>query len=866
MTTMIAILKTLDDVTPADRHLIGGKAFNCGRLRQAGFPVPDGIVVPADVPEDAIRALAEDPWFDGVPRETLFAVRSSGLGEDGAEHSFAGIHETHLNVPRSEVVEAVLVCRRSAQSAQAQAYRESRHLESEGAAIGILVQCMVPARVSGVAFTVNPVSGADELVINAAPGLGEALVSGQVEPDQFIVDKRDMSTRDVQLGAARKSPVLAAPQLAELSAMLVRIEQHYGAPQDVEFCHDGTQFWIVQSRPITTTGSVRTPNLEPGTPNPEPRTPNEPRTPHAEPSNSTQHPEPRALNPETEWTRANLAEVLPEQMSPQALIAYERALNRGQQMFMGKLLDPALGPMFKVFHGRMYMNLSQMRRVMRLSGAPAADMLRSLGHAEQIDPADEMATRAPIGELLPILRDGLRIGIADARAEKLFEKHQAETAAIIAHLRRADPRTLPDREIWETMQWWLELVPDAIQIVFVMSGVQVRETQLKKIAQSVGFPYERLVYPQLAAGPRSVSSQQAVDLVALAAVARADERVRSYLLAADGSFSDFRDALVGTSFLTRFDRFLDQYGHRGRYESDWALPRLHEDPAPALFAIREQLQGPPQDIAALSARQQSDAAEAWREFESRLSAWQRLTLRRKTQSLLRRLKKQYVWREQVRSDLTRILRYGRPYHLALADRFVERGWIDRRDDYFLLLLEEVGRAIDSPDRGHELRAIVDRRNAQLAVERDMSLPLLMRESELPRLLGEQNAPASDAAELTGLCVSPGMVEAEVVVMRDPREFASMRRGAILVTRATDPSWTPLFTLASGVIVEVGGMLSHASTIAREYGLPALANVKQAMQQLETGDRVRLDASGGRVTVLARNRRSEADGGDQPGAE
>src|SRR5207237_885492 len=99
---------------------------------------------------------------------------------------------------------------------------------------------------------------------------------------------------------------------------------------------------------------------------------------------------------------------------------------------------------------------------------------------------------------------------------------------------------------------------------------------------------------------------------------------------------------------------------------------------------------------------------------------------------------------------------------------------------------------------------------------------------------------------TGLCVSPGCVEAEVVVLRDPSEFTLMKRGAILVTRATDPSWTPLFTLASGVIVEVGGMLSHASTIAREYGLPALANVKRATTTLRTGDRITLDASAGRV--------------------
>jgi pyruvate,water dikinase len=125
--------------------------------------------------------------------------------------------------------------------------------------------------------------------------------------------------------------------------------------------------------------------------------------------------------------------------------------------------------------------------------------------------------------------------------------------------------------------------------------------------------------------------------------------------------------------------------------------------------------------------------------------------------------------------------------------------------------------------------------------------MLMRESDLPALIRAGHGDAGgDLGELTGLCVSPGSVEAEVVVMHSPSEFATMKRGAILVAPATDPSWTPLFTLASGVIVEVGGMLSHASTIAREYGLPALANVKNATRILKTGDRIRLDASGGRV--------------------
>src|SRR5262249_31105473 len=149
---------------------------------------------------------------------------------------------------------------------------------------------------------------------------------------------------------------------------------------------------------------------------------------------------------------------------------------------------------------------------------------------------------------------------------------------------------------------------------------------------------------------------------------------------------------------------------------------------------------------------------------------------------------QYVWREKVRSDLTRVVAALREWHLALADRFAARGWIDRRDDYFLLKLDEVRRAIAEPAFYQRLRGIALARAAQLAAERDLRMPLFMRESELDALLEPQQtiAGSDGAAPLTGLCVSPGSVEAEVVVMRDPSEFARMKRGAILVAPATDP--------------------------------------------------------------------------------
>jgi pyruvate,water dikinase len=379
-----------------------------------------------------------------------------------------------------------------------------------------------------------------------------------------------------------------------------------------------------------------------------------------------------------------------------------------------------------------------------------------------------------------------------------------------------------------------------------MSNVQPREDVIRRACRRAGIRYEDLAYPCLAAGERSVSSRQAFDLVALADLARVEPRAREYLRSASGTFDDFRTALAGTSFLARFERFIETYGHRGRYESDWSIPRMHEEPAAVLFAVRERLDAPPQDARAIARQQDAAASAAWQAFESRLTFGQRWTVGPIVRAALRQLKQQYVWREQVRFDLTRVVAAMRRWHLALAERFVERGWIDRRHDYFLLLVREVVAVAANPELGEQLRPIVKARAATVAAERDLRLPLCMHESELDALLHGPAAGAAPADELHGLCVSPGAVEAEVVVLRDPAEFAAMKRGAILVAPATDPSWTPLFTLASGVIVEVGGMLSHASTIAREYGLPALANVKGATTALRTGDRVRLDASAGRA--------------------
>jgi pyruvate,water dikinase len=803
---------SLDEIRASDAPVVGGKAWNCARLKQAGFRVPDSLIVTAVAADAAIEAIARHAWLEGQPQDALFAVRSSGIDEDTARHSFAGIHETLLNVRRSDVAGAVASVRASARSARALVYRRAAGLPIDDIKIAVLVQRMIRPVAAGVAFTKNPISDSDEeMIVNSAWGLGEALVAGQITPDEFRIRKSDGALLSAHGGLS-----LTRPQLLELWTLLQSLERHDGHPQDVEWCHDGEEFWVVQSRPITV---LRKPD-------------------------------------ETEWTRANLAEVLPDITSPQALAAFEDMLNEGQRRFMGRLMAPEalVGPMFKSFNGRLYFNLTQLRHVSAMAGRPPAGMLRSLGHSGAITPEDEVPAALSIWQRAAAIPPLLKVVGRHLRAARLLRKHDARIAALHARVTAADPEQMTDLEMWSVLEEWIRDAPDAIQLVLTFGGVLFYEEQLRAICGKAGVDASRFLVTQLAAGERSVSAQQAYDLTSLASIARRDAIVQSELLLDPVDINRLRRTLRGTSFLSSFERFLETYGHRGLYESDWALPRYAEDPTPLLLALRGHLSGAcARDDSATAARQAEEAAAAWSAFERRLSPWRRWTLLPRARQIVRRIKQYYVWREHCRFEMVRLLSALRRWHLVLARRFVERGLLDHPGEYFLLRLAEVGQVTRGVLAVGTVREIVATRRAQQTSYRRIKMPMLMRESQLPTLIRFADFSATDGAgDLRGLTTSPGCVEGEVAVVLDPGDFTRMKRGSILVARATDPSWTPLFTLASGVIVELGGLLSHASTVAREYGLPALANVPDATKRLRTGERVILNATEGFVRRVSDN--------------
>lgn len=836
----MVFVRALDELAPADLSHIGGKARSCANLRRGGFDVPDGFVVHCDagsIPHDAIaaalRRLGDGP----------FAVRSSAVEEDSVRHSFAGVHQTRLGVAGAQVAEAVAACLASMRGEEAAAYRRAHGLPPIEGPQSVLVQRMIPAVVAGVAFTTDPVrAGRNEMVISASWGSGEAVVGGMVEPDevrvlrstrgivsQFVGSKayRLVSNGHGQQRVPTSSDeqarlCLDAAQVAVLTSLLLDIETTLGETQDVEWCHDGDRFWFVQSRPIT--AAVRR----------------------------------EAAHVGIEWTRTNVREVLPDLPSPQTLDFLIRLLNTAMRNYFGPLLAPEaeLGPMCKAIGGRAYFNLSQFRHLARASLMPPGILMKAMGHSDGVHPEDMRIALPPLGKfvrsmpaLARVVLDQLLMGW---KMNRLFDQGRR----YLHELRRVPMDERSDLQLIALLEEFEETGEEPLRSAFANGSMVQWQLLLEMICHRVDFPYERLLNTQLAVGEKTVSSQQAYDLLTLAQIGRADERVVGYFAQQAENDPEYRNlgrSLRGSLFKRELQAFLDNYGHRGTYETDWSLPRYSEDPTPLYFTLGQLVTAPTmQTPQAIERRLQYEADAAWDAFRRSVPTTWRELLLPLVRWVLGLIKKMFIFRERNRFEMVKVLEPLRGVAVVMSQRFVGRGWIDRADDYFLLTVDEIREAVHDIEKARGLRAIVKRRAAEQMRFARLDMPLFLREDDVEAVLNGAVEPAVAAdgvRRLRGMCTSPGCVEAPVIIMHHAGEFSRMRPGAIIVTPATDPSWTPLFTLAAGVVVEIGGTLSHASTIAREYGLPALANVKDATRLLRDGEMVRLDATAGYVERL-----------------
>jgi pyruvate,water dikinase len=850
--TITPWLRTLDEIEGSDLPLVGGKAFRLATLKQHGLKVPPGLVlttaffeaqlqhaqlVPlwAGSPDVAVTAEALT-WLADVlktkplakelsaalneqldilfgPGSNSFAVRSSAIDEDQRDHTFAGVHLTELGVPRSALPIAITRCWASALDKSAIEYRQVHGMSIQGIRMAVLIQPMLSPASSGVGFTINPLTGnRDELIVEATWGLGEAVVSGAVQPYFYKLANQppDYPLLEQRAGNIpppepdRNSP-LSTAELTELAIQLAQVQALMGEAQDVEWARQENAFFLLQTRPIIASPET-TPKLD------------------------------------IEWTRGSHPEFLPELPSPLFGSLLERSQSRAIVFFkeIGLQVN-GLGPYVKLILGRPYLNLTFLKRIISQVGLNPGSLLHTIGHTEPGSTGGHLSIDWAI-----VWRMRQTYWLILKRAfnnTHYLKTYQATVADAVAILDDTNLDTTPASLLIQLRQHerlYHELFNTNLGLALSISAVTAIGSSL--IAPLTKTP--AIVISALALkGIKTSDTDLNQALLNLSRLIRQQPQLQSYLEHPD-EFSSLPE------FQTEFDRLLAQYGHRATYETDMGWPRYLDDPAPLLGIIRRYAQS---DGVEASSGKAAKAEVSWRTLIGQSQGFQHWLPWRYwlAAPFIRTLRHLLLMRDELNQARARAMAACRRWDLALGQRWVERGWLAQPADIFWLTLEEIERTLMvEGNAGIGLSSTVQARKETYQAYAETKMPFSLQESQIPSIqLGVGLLAETPSDVLVGLPISPGQARGTVLVLHHPDEFQRVADDIILVTPSTDPAWLPLLHLASGLIVEMGGLLSHGSVIAREYGLPAVANITNATQQFRTGDTVLVDGSTGIVQLL-----------------
>ncbi len=820
-------MQPIDAAAAADAlpGVVGGKGQQLGLLVRYGLPVPDFFVLPAAWSRQRGRcdeALAPTLHAELVRRGWLdvpLAVRSSAVGEDAATASFAGIYRSCLNVRGvAALLAAVGEVWASLDTPTAAAYRTRLGLAGEPE-MAVVVMPLLDARASGIAFTCDPISGReDRMVVHAHWGLGETLVGGETDGDEYVFaeDRADIwrviaqrrgtkgtmsvpgpaggTTRVVVAPAKAGLDVLTAGQAEALAALLrdAAVALDFVAPfYDLEWVWDGADFWLTQARRVT-------------------------RRPH--------YTYPALRGMAAIWTRGNTCEVTPEPLSPMDWAFSRRGVNdllepgwrlAGQQLLPGVQRAG-------LFDGRLYLEASILQWEARdaIGLLPAHFNAMMGGHQPciSVPPPGWRERLRHLGNTLRYLR----------RAPALRRRGLTEVASM--HVLSREIRGMPipaDREaLFRELARVTRLSREAEGMHFLQGAGSASLTMLLDSMEKQ-FPGEGAAIGAglLAGGEPSVTAVQGYALLDLARLARGLER-----------------PLDDPAFAAAFKAFLDEYGHRGPYETYLRNPRWDEAPERVL----EQLPALGDvDADALRARQRAAAQAAWQRIRRDLPWWRRPLLAQVVRSANRECNQ----REAARSGLIALLAAGRRLWLAIAGHMVRDGMLARPDDIFLLLPAEAERACAGRIPAAGVRARVAMRAEQLEAWQAVTpvewLSVApeggLRPGDMPSAVPQDGRDA-----WRGVATGTGAARGRARLLRHPDEGGRLLPGEILVAPSTDPGWTPLFLKAGGLVVETGGYLSHGAIVAREFALPAVVNLPGILDALQDGDEVEVDGLSGTV--------------------
>jgi rifampicin phosphotransferase len=836
---------------------VGGKAKALIETTKAGFPVPEGIALSVSFFEQWLKEVKSSKEWKVMLKNTtkeacdyvkvnaakmkftktqkkvfeadaeglagdVFAVRSSSPEEDLEGTSFAGMYETSLGVLSSGLEKAVAHAFSSCFDYRVMAYKLQNNMSLENTCIAVVIQRQIASDVSGVGFSLNPLNNAyDEVVINASFGLGEAIVSGIVTPDTYIVDsvkneiiEKKVAEKKIGLWLNSKGGIKEKPnsnaseqalndkQIVELSKLIKKGEEHYGKPMDTEWAFEENKLFLLQSRPITTYLPLFDEMLtKPG--------------------------EKKMLY----LDMIALTQGFAESFSSMGMDVWQFIFNG----LAGLSFPEGKDGIYNFFHGRQYILVLNVLKGMGKLGELFINAYDgSIKRAMDTVPMKEYEVTRPLPEIKKTTRDYIKVMLKmmpqTIRATfSDYRKVENEYLDAVKAMKEKYSE-IPDGKtsIMKTRQFFRdELIKCVMKQGATIAGMLALRGLNKKFKGKGVDEYLNILSMD---SPSNPTSQMGKDMAKLAAFPDVKQTKTSQEFVSKLNSRDYSEA-----FLKAFDDYMGRFGARGYREIDIAVERSYENPA-GFFDRLKDINTDDNHI--LTMKQRRDEG-----YQKLLEVAKKHKFEKKFIKKAEIVNALFGYRESKKFDLVVGIDFLRKAVLNIADEFIKQGRLDKRNDIFDLHMEEVQKAQD--DENFDIRKA---REANIApyerVKNVKRWPLLL---DSRGKIFTARAKSEDG-DLVGDPIANGKYKGRAKVLLSPNE-KRLGPGEILVTVATEPSWTPIFVNASAVVMEVGGSLQHGGIIAREYGIPCVSGLSGATEMIKDGDLLEVDGTNGIVKIL-----------------
>jgi pyruvate,water dikinase len=894
-------VRLLDEICEKDVLSAGGKGANLGAMLKAGLPVPGGFVLTVnsyqrfvevnDLEKDIIELLAKadkdntavinkateeikvlfesgeipddiqneiDEAYAKMGKPGV-AVRSSSTAEDLPGASFAGQYSTFLNVKgKSELITSIKKCWASLWNDRVVAYRAKQKIGSKDLSHAVVVQKLIDSKKSGILFTANPINGRrDEISLNSSWGLGEAIVSGDVTPDQWVINKKSekvvneyiavkkvMSIRKekgIELVSVepekQKEITLNRGERKELLYLALKVEEYFGSPQDIEWAFADGKFYLVQSRPITSLYPM----------------------------------------PQPEDTDEELRIYMNLMMYRQAMSApiTPMGIEFFKNMLVGVLLNSRhrKKPVrwFKNAGGRMFVDITEFlkfKKVLdRLESYKIPALmdtepmtLKALAQVAVRNSTELMKNKKPLISLLfgMISKMGFgMLGLSMAAIPKriygkMFPRKAAEKSLEYGNrqLARLQRKRVKLRTIEEKLAFVAKEAPTvSFSIGYGMTFYLMPSFEYMNRAGKILKKYGDDTSGSGKTGREVSHSMTTAIEMGSAELGKLERAVPNSVTTEMGlEMLQMAKRLVqaGEEPSPRhpyIKNFLAQYGHRSTEEIDIGIPTWEEDPTYVISLIRSYMN----DKAYQRGIEKfySDREEAEKTIQNITARLKRKGAgkdARRVEKLLRIHRETFGYRELPKSILVKGIGIMRGILADVGEELKAEGRLDDKNDVFFLFYEDIRTGTDLKERVR-----LNREEYQRELHRT-PVPRVMTSTGETVYYAATEDESDDAYK--GIPASPGVYEGPVKVLRMPEEGDRLKQGEVLVAASTNPAWTPLFLKIGGLIMETGAPMSHGPVVAREYGIPAVIGVRDATTRLKDGQMVRINGETGRIEVIS----------------